>query len=144
MSTGVGPRASATLSAALLLSAGLALGGLLGGQDSVLRQGNSAWGPDPPWPSPEGPRLRDTGPLDNPWTSPHPAPWEPRSKALDVQTLTNIVNVARYILCECTVSRTKPLGGAMGPLRRPLYDRSGTVVTLRKSYQLAGITVPFN
>ncbi|KAH9367362.1 hypothetical protein HPB48_010157 [Haemaphysalis longicornis] len=75
--------------AALWLGA-VQAGGQPGSQDGgLLRQGNSAWHPA-------------AGPFDNPWTSPHPVAAQGRGKAaLDVQTLTNIVNVARYILCEC-------------------------------------------
>ncbi|XP_077564125.1 trypsin-1-like isoform X1 [Haemaphysalis longicornis] len=72
--------------AALWLGA-VQAGGQPGSQDGgLLRQGNSAWHPA-------------AGPFDNPWTSPHPVAAQGRGKAaLDVQTLTNIVNVARYIL----------------------------------------------
>lgn len=102
MCTGVGQRAAAVILVLWLSTAGATLGGLFGGQDSVLRQGNRAWEPDPSWPSPEGPQFRAPEPFDNPWTSSQSSPAEDRDKTLDVQTLTNIINVARYILCECT------------------------------------------
>lgn len=98
MCTGVGQRAAAVILVLWLSTAGATLGGLFGGQDSVLRQGNRAWEPDPSWPSPEGPQFRAPEPFDNPWTSSQSSPAEDRDKTLDVQTLTNIINVARYIL----------------------------------------------